>query len=54
MLSADLDFALSENPNLWFWYVPLPGHGAGELKVQVSDSQGLSFETAAKAGVPGD
>lgn len=54
VLSADLDFALGENPNLWFWYVPLPGREAGELKVQVSDSQGLSFETLAKAGASND
>jgi len=48
VLSADLDFAISENPNLWFWFMAPPGSEAAELKVEVSDSQGLTFETLAK------
>lgn len=50
VLSADLDFAISENPNLWFWFVPQPGSEGGELKVDASDSQGLTFRTVAKLG----
>lgn len=54
VLSADLDFAISENPNLWFWFMPLPGKDRSELKVEVSDSQGLTFETLAKVDVSND
>lgn len=54
VLSADLDFAISENPNLWFWFMPLPGKEGGELKVEVSDSHGLAFAARAKVGVSTD
>lgn len=43
VLSAELDFAISENPNLRFWLVP---EGAGELKAEVIDSKDLRFESA--------
>jgi sulfur-oxidizing protein SoxY len=35
VLSADLDFAISENPNLRFYFVP---RGPGKLSVEVVDS----------------
>lgn len=40
VMSADLDFAISENPNLRFWFVPT---GDGELKAEVVDSKDLKF-----------
>lgn len=43
VLSADLDFAISENPNFRFHFVP---QGAGELKAEVIDTQDLRFESA--------
>ena len=42
VLSADLDFAISENPNLRFHFVP---QGDGELKAEVVDTQDLRFES---------
>ena len=47
VLSADLDFSISENPNLRFHFVP---RGTEPLKVQVTDTQDLQFEIAAKVG----
>lgn len=43
VLSAELDFAISENPNFRFQFVP---HGAGELKAEVVDSQDMRFESS--------
>jgi len=40
VLSADLDFAISENPNLRFWFVP---QGGGDLRATVVDSHELRF-----------
>jgi sulfur-oxidizing protein SoxY len=45
ILSADLDFSLSENPNLRFYFVP---RGNDPLKVQVSDTRDLRWEMTAK------
>jgi sulfur-oxidizing protein SoxY len=45
VLSADVDFSISENPNLRFYFVP---QGAGELKAEVVDSNELRFESALK------
>lgn len=42
VLSADLDFSISENPNLRFYFVPT--EAGGELKAQVVDTQDLHFE----------
>jgi sulfur-oxidizing protein SoxY len=42
VLSADIDFAISENPNLRFYFVPQDG--AGELHATVVDTQDLRFE----------
>jgi sulfur-oxidizing protein SoxY len=43
VLTADLDFAISENPNLRFHFVP---QRAGELKAEVVDTQDLRFESS--------
>jgi sulfur-oxidizing protein SoxY len=43
VLSAELDFAISENPNFRFWFVPT---GEGELKAEVVDSKDMRFASA--------
>jgi sulfur-oxidizing protein SoxY len=43
VMSADVDFSISENPNFRFYFVPT---GEGELKAEVIDSNDLRFETA--------
>ena len=43
VLSADVDFSMSENPNFRFWFQP---QGAGELRASVVDSQELRFVAA--------
>jgi sulfur-oxidizing protein SoxY len=43
VMSADVDFSISENPNFRFYFVP---QGAGELKAEVVDSNDLHFESA--------
>lgn len=45
VLSADVDFSISENPNFRFYFVP---GGEGELKAEVVDSNDLHFESALK------
>ena len=50
VLSADLDFSISENPNLRFWFVP---SGEGELKAEIVDSKDLRFESGLKLRAPG-
>ncbi|MEY8877392.1 MAG: quinoprotein dehydrogenase-associated SoxYZ-like carrier [Leptothrix sp. (in: b-proteobacteria)] len=42
VLDADVDFAISENPNLRLWFVP---QGPGELSAEASDTQQRHFET---------
>lgn len=42
VLSADLDFSISENPNLRFFFVPQVE--GGELKAVVADSNELQFQ----------
>ena len=42
VLSADIDFAISENPHLRFYFVPQ--QGSGELRAEVVDTQDLHFE----------
>jgi sulfur-oxidizing protein SoxY len=42
VLSADIDFAISENPHLRFYFVPQ--QGGGELRAEVVDTQDLHFE----------
>lgn len=43
VMSAEVDFSISENPNFRFWFVP---KGEGELKAVVVDSKDLKFESA--------
>jgi len=43
VLSADVDFTISENPNFRFYFVP---RGDGELKAEVVDSSNATFETS--------
>lgn len=43
VMSADVDFSISENPNFRFYFTP---SGEGELKAEVVDSNDLHFETA--------
>lgn len=43
VLSAEVDFTISENPNFRFYFVP---RGPGELKATVVDTNELTFETA--------
>lgn len=50
VLTADLDFAISENPHLRFWFVPRPANG--ELRATVMDSQDRRFEHAIGLGPP--
>jgi sulfur-oxidizing protein SoxY len=42
VLSAELDFSISENPYFRFYFVPTQ---AGELKARAVDTKGLTFET---------
>jgi len=43
VMSADVDFTISENPNFRFYFVP---RGEGELKAEVIDSSNASFESS--------
>lgn len=42
LMSADVDFSISENPNFRFYFTP---QAAGELKAEVVDSRDLRFES---------
>ncbi len=42
VLNADIDFAISENPNLRLWFVP---QGPGDLTADIVDTQQRRFET---------
>jgi len=45
VMSADVDFSISENPNFRFYFTP---RGDGELKAEVVDSRDLQFESTLK------
>lgn len=45
VMSADVDFSISENPSFRFYFLP---RGEGELKAEVVDSNELRFEGALK------
>jgi sulfur-oxidizing protein SoxY len=45
VMSADVDFSISENPNFRFYFLP---RADGELKAEVVDSNDLRFESALK------
>ena len=47
VMSADLDFSISENPNLRFYFVP---DGAGPLAAEVLDSRDVSFRSSLNVG----
>jgi sulfur-oxidizing protein SoxY len=49
VLSADVDFSISENPNFRFYFVPADG---GELDAKVVDNQDLEFTTRIKLDSP--
>ena len=42
ILTAEVDFSISENPNFRFYFVPA---GDGELKAEAVDTKELKFET---------
>ena len=43
VMSADVDFTISENPNFRFYFVP---RAEGDLKAEVVDSNNATFETS--------
>lgn len=43
VMSAEVDFTISENPNFRFYFVP---RGSGDLKAEVVDSNQLRFESS--------
>ncbi len=43
LLSADVDFSISENPNFRFYFLP---QAAGELKAEMVDSRDLRFASS--------
>ena len=45
VMSADVDFSVSENPNFRFYFLP---HEDGELKAELLDSNDMRFETVLK------
>jgi sulfur-oxidizing protein SoxY len=45
VMTADVDFSISENPNFRFYFTPREG---GELEASMVDSQELKFSTAMK------
>ena len=45
VMSADVDFSISENPNFRFYFVP---EGEGELDAKVVDNQDLEFTARTK------
>jgi sulfur-oxidizing protein SoxY len=48
VMSADIDFSISENPNFRFYF--LPQGGAGELRATVVDTQDKRFTAALALG----
>ena len=45
VMTADVDFSISENPNFRFYFTP--GHG-GELEAKIVDNQDLAFGTTVR------
>jgi sulfur-oxidizing protein SoxY len=43
IMSAEVDFSISENPNFRFWFMP---EGEGELHAEVVDTNALRFESS--------
>ena len=51
VLSADIDFSISENPNFRFWFTPRDR--AGDLEVKFVDNRDLAFEGSVAVGPGG-
>ena len=51
VMSAEVDFSISENPNFRFYFVP---DGGGQLEAKVVDNQDLEFVTTVSLGSGGD
>ena len=49
VMSADVDFSISENPNFRFYFVPADG---GELEARVADNEDLEFVTTVGLAKP--
>jgi sulfur-oxidizing protein SoxY len=49
VMSATMDFSISENPNFRFYFVP---GDAGELEAKVIDNQNLEFTASVKLDSP--
>lgn len=45
VMTADVDFSISENPNFRFYFTPGDG---GELEAKIVDNQDLAFETTVR------
>jgi sulfur-oxidizing protein SoxY len=45
IMTADVDFTISENPNFRFYFVP---EGPGELKAEIADTKDRKFESQVK------
>jgi sulfur-oxidizing protein SoxY len=51
IMSADVDFSISENPNFRFYFVPQSG--GSELTAKVVDSKDLTFSSTLNLGKTG-
>jgi sulfur-oxidizing protein SoxY len=51
IMSADVDFSISENPNFRFYFVPQANNG--ELTAKVVDSKDLTFSSTLSLGKTG-
>ena len=49
VMSADMDFSISENPNFRFYFVPGSG---GELDAKVIDNKDLEFTASVRLDSP--
>ncbi len=49
VMSAELDFTISENPSFRFYFLPA---GTGELRAEIVDTEGLRSEAALAIAVP--
>ena len=50
VLTADIDFSISENPNFRFWFLP---SADGELHAEVVDTRDLSFDSTLQVKLGG-
>ena len=47
VMSAEVDFSISENPNFRFYFV---ADGGGQLEAKAVDNEDLEFETSVRLG----